>query len=217
MCGIAGFVSQLSIDGAAIRIGRMTDALRHRGPDGDGTKTLTSAGGSVVALGHRRLAIIDPVGGAPPYVSDHSEVIMSYNGEIYNYIAIRNELIAAGHEFKTTGDVEVVATAYLQWGTECFSRFRGMFALAIWDARRQKLVMARDHFGKKPFFYKVAANSFIFASEPKAILAFSGERHSLDVASLASFLEWRYVPAPRTLFADILKLLPGCHAEWDGG
>src|ERR1051326_1875051 len=170
MCGIAGAVSHLSepIPELERRLGVMNELLRHRGPDGCGTWRHASAR---AGFAHRRLSIIDLTTGEQPMSSRAGDWI-TYNGEIYNYIELREEL---GEEnFSTTSDTEVVLLAYRKWGPDCVKRFRGMFAFALWDEQSQTLFCARDRFGIKPFYYSVAGGVFYFASEVKALLPFVG-------------------------------------------
>src|SRR5437899_5430880 len=163
MCGIAGFWGAPD----AALLATMTARIAHRGPDGEGFFEHP-----VASLGHRRLAIIDPAGGHQPVGTDDGAVQLTYNGEVYNFRELRAELEPLGHTFHTSCDTEVVLHAYLEWGTDCFARFNGMWALALLDQRnaRPRLVLARDHFGIKPLFYARNGQRVLFASEVKAIL-----------------------------------------------
>lgn len=216
MCGIAGFAITKRRDDAERRLLDMTASIAHRGPDGSGHHLAVGKGETRIGLGHRRLAIIDIAGGQQPMVEEQSGVALTYNGELYNFEELRIHLSALGHNFRTLSDTEVVLRAYLHWGTDCFRRFRGMFALAVWDPRTNNLVLARDQFGKKPLFLRELDGGLVFGSEPKAVLAWSGPAPTLDLASVMDFLSWRYVPGPHTLFAGIRKLPPGHWAVWDG-
>src|SRR5437660_2296443 len=206
MCGIAGIVS---IDGTTVpRLDRCLNLLgcmvAHRGPDGDGTWTSQSRR---AGLAHRRLAIIDlSDAGQQPMVAPGPTVI-TYNGEIYNYLELRTELLS-GWRFRSTSDTECILAAYDRYETGCLARLRGMFAFALWDDRRQVLFCARDRFGIKPFYYAVVGNLFVFASEAKALLPFLPEIET-DPAALAEYLTFQYTIGEATLFRHIKQLLPG--------
>ena len=205
MCGICGIVSFAAVN--AVRsedLLAMRDCMVHRGPD--------AAGGFVngtVGLGHRRLSIIDISTGHQPMTNEDGTVVIVYNGEIYNYQDIRNDLLAKGHVFATRSDTEVIVHAYEEFGERCVDHFRGMFAFALWDSRRRCLFAARDRLGKKPFYYAQWGNTFLFASEIKAILAHPAARREVDDESLNLYFGFRYVPGPRTMFRGITKLQPG--------
>ena len=204
MCGITGIFAP---DGAPIdpaRLQAMTDAIAHRGPDGSGRLLRPGIG-----LGHRRLSIIDLEGGAQPIGNEDGQVQVVFNGEIYNFVELREELQAAGHVFRTRSDTEVIVHAWEQWGAACVSRFNGMFAFALWDQREQRLFVARDHLGVKPLYWTRIDGQIVFASEVKALLAHPGCPRAVDVAALHELFTYRYVPSPRTLFAGIHKLPPG--------
>jgi len=218
MCGIAGAI--VSGHGAAFDRGtieRMLDLIAHRGPDGHGVAELSAPDGARVYLGHRRLAIIDPQGAAQPMRDAEADLTITFNGEIYNFRSLRAELEALGHRFTRDSDTEVLLHAYREWGEECVERLRGMFAFAIWDARRAKLFLARDRFGEKPLFLREDAAGFSFASEIKALLAVPGARPPVDVSAVWDYLAFRYVPGPKTLVAGIRKLAPGTCATWHAG
>ncbi len=189
-------------------------SIAHRGPDGDGEffQSLGHGAGRV-ALGHKRLAILDPAGGAQPMVADG--LALSFNGEIYNFATLREELIAAGQSFATRSDTEVVLKAYRQWGAGFVDRLRGMFALALWDSARETLILGRDRFGKKPLFLAQRADALFFASEIKALLPFVERR--IDPAALEAYFAYRYVPGPATFFQGVTKLPPATIAVWQGG
>ncbi|MBL8144054.1 MAG: asparagine synthase (glutamine-hydrolyzing), partial [Acidobacteria bacterium] len=206
MCGISGL---FALDGpidpsisAAIR--PMNDAIRHRGPDGDGFFTDQRA-----ALGHRRLAIIDVSGGAQPISNEDGTVWIVFNGEVYNHLPLRAELIARGHQFKTRSDTETILHAYEEFGTDTPARLEGMFAFAIYDQRRQRLFAARDRLGKKPFFFAVLDRTLHFASEIRSLFASPAWKGDLDLSSFGAYLSLGYVPAPRSVFRDVRKLMPG--------
>jgi asparagine synthase (glutamine-hydrolysing) len=181
----------------------MADALRHRGPDGDGFHT-----DGPVALGHRRLAIIDLAGGAQPIFNEDRTVAIVFNGEIYNYEELREEL-AGRHVLATDSDTEVLVHLYEDHGEQMLSRLRGMFAFAIWDSRRERLFAARDPFGEKPFLYARNAAGLFFASEMGALLAAGVDVGDVDRGALSDYLELLYVPAPHTVFSRVNKLAAG--------
>lgn len=205
MCGIAGFVSFKghAREGAAARVRAMTDAIVHRGPDAAGLYV-----DDQVALGHRRLAIIDLDGGQQPMAALGGELQIVFNGEVYNFAALRTELEALGHRFNSRSDTEVVLLSYLQWGEGCFARFNGMFALAIWDARTRSLVLARDRTGKKPLYYHRTPDGIAFASELKALRAADACPTQIDPEALDCYFTLGYVPAPRSIFRGVRKLRP---------
>jgi asparagine synthase (glutamine-hydrolysing) len=210
MCGIAGYFSTSAREDLSPALQRMTAAIAHRGPDDVGYfESATADGRARVGLGHRRLSIIDLSTGHQPLGSTDGALQIVYNGEIYNFEALRAELSACGHRFHTSSDTEVVVHAYEQWGTDCLARLRGMFAFAIWDARRERLFLARDRFGKKPLFLYSHNGTLLFASEIKALLQFPGVVPRVNHAALWDYFRYRYVPAPATLFTDVRKLMPG--------
>src|SRR5215212_6731938 len=199
----------------------MTDALRHRGPDGEGQTILPLSGGAVAALGHRRLSIIDLAGGSQPMASHDGRFTVVFNGEIYNYIEIRNELLARGARFMTCSDTEVILEAWRTWGAECLPRFRGMFAFALHDDVARTVVLARDQFGKKPLFLAERQTSsgpvLVFGSEIAALLAHPEIHAELDLDTLYQYLCWRYAPGPFTFFRGVRKLPPGSYLTWQAG
>ncbi|MEZ6121931.1 MAG: hypothetical protein R3C49_02005 [Planctomycetaceae bacterium] len=177
MCGIAGAVwwrREQQVDRRVLY--SMTDAIAHRGPDAEGHWMVEQSGERRpgVALGHRRLSIIDVAGSAQPLGNEDNSIQIVFNGEIYNYRELREPLLAAGHRFRTDGDTEVIVHLYEQHGLDFVQHLRGMFALAIWDSRQQQLVIARDRLGQKPFFYREDDGRFCFASELKALLQIPG-------------------------------------------
>ncbi len=206
MCGIAGIVNFDGHDPAtAGRVARrMADALVHRGPDEHGYYTDGTA-----ALAHRRLSIIDLETGAQPMAVADGQVQIVFNGEIYDFAELRTELERLGHAFGTASDTEVILRAYLEWGESCVSRLNGMFAFAIWDARQQVLVLARDRVGKKPLFYRMLGNTIAFASELKALRAAGQTSGEIDREAVDCYFTLGYVPAPRTIFTDVRKLEAG--------
>ena len=203
MCGIAGLAA---LDGAAVDPGplpAMCDALRHRGPDDGG---IWSEG--PVALGNRRLSIIDLAGGHQPMFSEDGQIAVVQNGELYNHDALRAELQAAGHVFATRCDTEVLVHGYEAWGEGVLERLRGMFAVAIWDARERRLLLARDRFGIKPLYWTAQRGVLGFASELNALRRI-GLREDIDPDALEAYLAFNAIPAPLTIFSDVRKLGPG--------
>jgi asparagine synthase (glutamine-hydrolysing) len=217
MCGIAGAIANPRSGVDRDTLGRMLDSLAHRGPDGHGIEELAASTGQRVLLGHRRLAIIDPVGAKQPMCDAAAGLALTFNGEIYNFRALRGRLEALGARFHLDSDTEVLLKAYQYWGEECVSQLRGMFAFAIWDARNQKLFMARDRFGEKPLFLREDRDGFFFASEIKALLQLPQERPRVDESAVWDYLAFRYVPGPKTLLEGIRKLAPGTCATWQDG
>ncbi len=203
MCGICGIFDRSGEPASRPLLERMTASMRHRGPDGDGTILDGEAG-----LGHRRLAIIDLDGGAQPIDNESGRLHVVFNGEIYNFSELRQELSAFGHRFKTRSDTEVIVHAYEQWGKDCVQRFNGMFALALWDADAREIFLARDHLGVKPLYYVTLGSRVLFASEIKSLLQDPDCPKDVDEQALAELFTFRYVPSPRTLFKGIRKLPP---------
>lgn len=210
MCGIAGIAyhdRDRPVSESLLR--RMCDALRHRGPDDEGLHLRGAVG-----LGMRRLSIIDLPGGKQPiFTEDRSKVIV-FNGEIYNYRALRQGLVARGHTFRSSGDTETILHLYEEQGVDCVTALRGMFACAIWDETAETLVLARDRFGIKPLYVVTAPWGIAFASELKALHAAGLTSRQLDWEALDSYFQLGYVPAPRTPFLDVHKLEPGRTLQW---
>ena len=200
MCGIAGVIGKGGAH-SGDTLNRMVGLLRHRGPDGDGAWVSEANG---VGLAHVRLSIIDLVSGAQPMPSESGNVI-TYNGELYNYIELRDEI--GRHLFRTTSDTEVILRAYEKWGEACVERLRGMFAFAIWDQARHRLFVARDRFGIKPFYYAVANGNFYFASEMKALLPFL-PRVETDMAGLHDYFTFQFCLGEKTMFSGVRELKP---------
>ncbi len=224
MCGITGAIwtdPERAIDAATLR--RMTDVLRHRGPDDDGHYesqfSLRSPYEPMpgVALGFRRLSIIDLAGGHQPMSNEDGSVWVVFNGEIYNFARLRRRLEGAGHCFRTDSDTEVIVHLYEDEGLECLSHLNGMFALAIWDANRRRLVLGRDRLGQKPLVYRREPGRLIFASELKSLLEIPDVPRELDSAAIDEYLTYQYVPHPRTIFQGIQKLPPGHRAVFQDG
>jgi asparagine synthase (glutamine-hydrolysing) len=219
MCGILGWVLPTSRALDRERLVELTDMLRHRGPDSAGYWIDTMhEGGWQVALGHRRLAIIDlSPGGAQPMADPNGRRII-FNGEIYNYVELRRELEQHQAHFSTSSDTEVLFKGLEVQGTDILGKLRGMFAFAAWDPAERELVLARDPFGKKPLYLaELADGGLVFASELQAISAFPGLDRSFDWDSLPEYLVHRYVPGPNTFFRAIKKLPPGHFAVWRNG
>ncbi|WP_434052581.1 MAG: asparagine synthase (glutamine-hydrolyzing) [Roseibium sp.] len=216
MCGIAGWIGPY---GTEVQLKAMTDAVAHRGPDGEGQEILPLANGAVAALGHRRLSIIDLATGGQPMASHDNRFTLVFNGEIYNYIEIREELLAGGARFQTKSDTEVILEAWRVWGPDSLTRFRGMFGFAIYDAETRQVTIARDNFGKKPIYIAETQVEgqpcLVFGSEIQSLLQHPAIEPKLDEAALRAYLGWRYVPAPKTLFQGIEKLTPGSYLTWN--
>jgi len=205
MCGICGqynFGDERPVDLDAIK--RMTGALVHRGPDDDGFFLAGPLG-----LGFRRLSIIDLGGGHQPMSDQQESVWVVFNGEIYNFKELKTELESHGHIFRTKSDTEVIIHGYKQWGDEVLNYLNGMFGLAIWDARKKRLLLGRDPFGIKLVYYKIEGNRLYFGSEVRAVLQGTREKTQVDPISLNLFLRYRYTPSPYTLFRGVQKLPPG--------
>ena len=216
MCGIAGYLTRQSSPDLPTTLRRMAAAISHRGPDDEGFLETSSRDGTTrIGLAHRRLSIIDLASGHQPLGNEDGSVQVVFNGEIYNFQELRDELIARGHAFRTHSDTETIVHAYEEWGDDCVARFRGMFAFALWDTNKERLLLARDRFGKKPLFLHESAGTLLFASEIKAILSWPGVTARVDQGAVWDYLAYRYVPAPATLFQGIHKLMPGCHAVWE--
>jgi asparagine synthase (glutamine-hydrolysing) len=204
MCGIAGFVNLKDRGAGAPDLRRMMDTIVHRGPDGHGVYEDGTA-----FLGHRRLSIIDVAGGYQPMPNETGSVHITFNGEIFNHAAIRPKLEQAGHRYTTRCDTETIVHAYEEYGADCVTHFRGMFAFAIWDAGRRTLFCARDRLGIKPLYYFSNGRVFAFASEIKALLRHPEIRTEFNPALLAEYLTFGYTSGETTLFGGIRKLMPG--------
>jgi len=225
MCGIAGFILDSPGFGgkeAADVLSRMCRTIRHRGPDDYGAYTFGFADGQErspkVGLGHDRLSIIDlSASGHQPMSNEDGSVWLAYNGEVYNFRELREQLALKGHTFRSRTDTEAIIHAYEEWGADCVSRFNGMFAFALWDEKKNLLMLARDRIGKKPLYYYSGPNGIVFASEPKAILAFPGFQKQIDMASLQKYLLYEYVPSPNTIYKGIKRLGAGSIMIWHDG
>jgi asparagine synthase (glutamine-hydrolysing) len=222
MCGITGAIwtdPERAID--APTLARMTDCLRHRGPDAQGAyfseirlrPPYEAMPG--VALGHRRLSIIDLATGGQPMSNEDGTVWLVFNGEIYNYQELRHRLEGSGHTLRTDSDTETIVHLYEDEGPECFSHLNGMFAVALWDANRRHLVLGRDRLGKKPLVYRHDRGRLLFASELKSLLEVPGLPRQMDPAAVDEYLTYQYVPHPRSIFRGFRKLPPGCCAVYE--
>src|SRR5213080_1900485 len=203
MCGICGIASSRgAVDPERLR--RMSQTLHHRGPDSEGTHV-----DGPVGIAARRLAIIDLTGGDQPIANEDGSIVLIQNGEIYNYRELMRELERSGHVFRTRCDTEVLVHGYEQWGAGLWERLRGMFAVAVWDARSRTLTLARDRFGIKPLYYRDVGGELSFASELDAL-----PRGEIDLDALDAFLAFNAVPAPLSIFREIRKLPPGHTLTW---
>ena len=196
----------------------MAQVIARRGPDDEGFYEASAGTGKYsVGLAHRRLSIIDLDTGHQPMSNEDGSVQIVFNGEIYNFQGLRDELIERGHCFRTASDTETIIHAYEEYGEACVEHFRGMFAFAIWDRTHERLFLARDRFGKKPLFLYEHDGSLLFASEIKSLLQYPKLDVRVDMMAVSGYLAYRYVPGPSTLFSNIVKLQPGCCAVWENG
>src|SRR5476651_1659111 len=214
MCGIAGFLSaNVAPAERAAAVARMNAAMLHRGPDDGGLGAWGDA-----TLGMRRLAIFDPANGRQPMSTPDGRWHIVFNGAIYNFRELRAQLEVAGHVFRTQCDTEILLRAVAEWGEAALPRLRGMFAFAAWDAQEQTLLLARDPFGIKPLFYTTApGGGLLLASELNALLASGQVPAALDPAAASAYLAWLAVPAPQTIYRNVLSLRPGERAVWRDG
>ncbi len=218
MCGIAGGAwTERGNPLPPETLRRMTDSIRHRGPDDEGAHFDSAEHKPGCGLGFRRLSIIDLATGHQPLSNEDGTIWIVFNGEIYNYRELRPELEAAGHRFTTSTDTEVIVHLYEQHGVDCLKRLRGMFAFAIWDARRERLFLARDRVGKKPLYYRQEPERLTFASELKALLQVPDAPREVDPEAVDLFLTYQYVPHPRTILKEYRKLSPGHYAVYEKG
>jgi asparagine synthase (glutamine-hydrolysing) len=209
MCGIVG---RLNFDGTPVDVVALTharDKLANRGPDGAGTWTEGAVG-----LAHRRLSVLDlSERGAQPMRYADGELVITFNGEIYNFRELRKELAAAGHRFTTQTDTEVILAAYRAWGVDCLARFNGMFAFGLWDGHRRRLWLARDRLGVKPLYYALDGQRIIFASTLKAVTAFVDVPREISTEATDLFFQMSYIPAPHSIYRSVRKLEPGTWLE----
>jgi asparagine synthase (glutamine-hydrolysing) len=208
MCGIFGWVLGATKRQDRETLVRLTDLMSHRGPDGSGYWLRETPDERFqIGFGHRRLSIIDIGGGAQPMSSEDGRFTLIFNGEIYNYVELRQELVGLGHRFRTNSDTEVLIEAYRAWQLDAVRKFRGMFSFALWDEAEQRLILARDAFGKKP----------LFLAEIEPLVRFPGFERAFDYEALGHYLLNRYVPGPSTFFRAVRKLPPGHFAVWQSG
>ncbi len=212
MCGIVGFVGARADMDEILQA--MMDRIVHRGPDGEGRFV-----DGQVALGHRRLSIIDLEGGKQPMFNEDGSLVVVFNGEVYNFQELREQLLAAGHTFATRSDTEVLLHGYEEWGKEMLDRLRGMFTFALWDSRAKALLLARDHFGIKPLYYyqNPETGTLMFGSEIKSFLAHPEFQKELNADQLELYLSYQYSPGENTFFKGVKKLLPAHWLEWKDG
>jgi asparagine synthase (glutamine-hydrolysing) len=202
ICGVFNFGTRAPANPAALK--RATDAMAHRGPDDEGFYLQGD-----VALGNRRLSIIDLPGGHQPISNEDETIWITFNGEIYNYRELRAELLKRGHRFRTSSDTESIIHLYEQYDLACLDHLRGMFAFALWDARKRRLLLVRDRLGIKPVFYRLEPGRLVFASESRALRELSEQPLEIDPQSVYDFFGFRYIPAPQTFYRGVEKLLPG--------
>jgi|SRR5215469_2154148 len=205
MCGICGiFEFDRRKPFPKDLLHRMNETIIHRGPDDEGIFD-----GPGVGFGFRRLSIIDLAGGHQPLSNEDGSIWVMLNGEIYNYLDLRRDLLSRGHKFATRSDTEAIVHLYEEYGDDCVRKLRGMFAIAIWDSRRRRVLLARDRVGKKPLFYAADSRRIIFGSELKALLAADGLSRDIDPQALCDYFSFGYVPAPKSIYRAVRKLLPG--------
>lgn len=207
MCGIVGFVNKENFDKNVLQ--KMMDMMIHRGPDDSGVYL-----DDTIALGHRRLSIIDLAGGTQPMKNEDGQLVCIFNGEIYNHKDLRRELEEKGHTFVTNSDTEVLLHGYEEWRKELPLKLRGMFAFAIWDRRKKELFCARDYFGIKPFYYYYNNQTFLFGSEIKSFLSHPQFEKTLNKDQLELYLSYQYSPGATTFFQNVYKLLPAHYLVW---
>ncbi len=217
MCGVFGWATPRPAPEADRWLDAASAALGHRGPDGAGRWRARTRDGGEIALLHRRLALVDPAGGAQPFTSGDGRYVVSFNGEVYNHVELREELRGCGCRFRTGADTEVLIEAWRVWGEDALPRLRGMFAFALYDKIAQRLTLARDRFGKKPLHLMATMGGLAFASEPQALLSLPGAPRRFNVEALPDLLLRRYVPGDRTLFEGVRRLTPGTVATLSKG
>ena len=212
MCGICGIFEpgrETAIATSALK--KMSDTISHRGPDDDGFY-----GAPGIGLAHRRLSIIDVAGGHQPLSNEDGTIWIVFNGEIYNFEELNRRYLSSGHSFKTRSDTETIVHLYEELGENCFAEMRGMFAIALWDGRAKKLVLARDRIGKKPMFYSWDGKRLLFGSEIKALLAAGGVPTEMDPEALSDYFSYQYIPAPKTIYRSVRKLRPAHYLVVEG-
>jgi asparagine synthase (glutamine-hydrolysing) len=205
MCGLTGiFEYERWTEISKEQVHRMNETIVHRGPDDEGIFV-----GPGIGLGFRRLSIIDLSGGHQPLSNEDGSIWVMLNGEIYNYPELRKEMLEKGHTLATRSDTETIVHLYEEYGEDCFARLRGMFAIVLWDSRQRKLLMARDRVGKKPLFYSANGKRILFGSELKALLAGDDFAREMDPQALSDYFSFGYIPAPKTIYRNVRKVLPG--------
>jgi asparagine synthase (glutamine-hydrolysing) len=215
MCGIAGiyhFRNINLVDHSMLE--RMAASMAHRGPDDEG---FFVGSDQRIGFAHRRLSIIDLGGGRQPMSNEHGNVWIVFNGEIFNFRELKSQLSTLGHRFQTDSDTEVIIHAYEEWGTECLCRLNGMFALAIWDITKERLMLARDHAGIKPLYYSIDSGSILFGSEIRSLLATGKVKPAVDIVGMNLFLRYQFVPSPFTIFESVNKLAAGTRLIVENG
>lgn len=210
MCGFVGFTGRLAQGESVLK--NMMDAIIHRGPDSAGTHVDED-----ISLGFRRLSIIDLDSGTQPMYNETGDIVIVFNGEIYNYQELREELIKKGHIFKNNADTEVLIHGYEEFGEDMLNHLRGMFAFVIWDSKNKKLFGARDFFGIKPFYYAVVEGQLVFASEIKSILEYTPYKKEMNTEALENYLTFQYSVLPETFFKGIFKLMPSHSITFENG
>ena len=210
MCGFCGFTGEIEQKSSVIA--SMVRQIIHRGPDSEGIHL-----DDCIAMGFRRLSIIDLSDGSQPMYNEDNTIVITFNGEIYNYQQLRNELIEKGHIFRTHSDTEVLIHAYEQYGTDMLNMLRGMFAFAIWDSNKKELFAARDYFGIKPFYYTVIDGDIIYSSEIKSIIKHPKYKKELNLDALESYLSFNYSVLEETFFKGIYKLWPAHYMIFKDG
>lgn len=211
MCGITGiynFKSKQPVD--RVLFNKMCDAISHRGPDAEGTFYDDSFG---ISLGHRRLSIIDIAGSVQPMSDSENNFWIIFNGEIYNYLVLKAELLNLGYKFRTSGDTEVIINLYKEFGERAFEKMNGIFSFAIYNKKEKSIILVRDHFGVKPMYFSIDGDRLVFGSEIKTIIADKSFDRKIDLEALTTFLTLRYNPSPQTLFYGINKLSPGYYLK----
>ena len=217
MCGICGYLSENRLEDSTLV--KMRDTMVHRGPDDAGILQINTIQGHL-GLAHRRLSIFDlSEMGHQPMVSPDGKIAIVFNGEIYNFRDIRNELAQIGYSFKSECDTEVIMYSYDKWKESCFSKFNGMFAIAIWDNDDKKLIIARDRMGVKPLYYYWNRDNgdFVFGSELKPIMNYPNYSKNIDFSVLGGYLCYKYIAAPKTIFQNTYKMEPGTYGVYKDG
>ena len=210
MCGFTGFISKKNKKEKIIK--EMNDTIIHRGPDDEGYYV-----DSDIALGFRRLSIIDLKGGEQPIYNENKDLVINFNGEIYNFLELKEELIKCGHKFKSKTDTEVIIHGYEEYGYDVVKKLRGMFSFVIWDIKNKKLFGARDPFGIKPFYYYKKDDKFIFGSEIKSFIKCPDFEKKLNKKILKNYLVFQYSPLEETFFENTYKLMPGYYFVYENG